>query len=149
MIKNTLTILAIFLLTACSQSPFPADSLVIEKNSPAIINGVLNEPIGIETLGGVFTPLIEPGTTVPCTHTEIFSTAADNQDQIMITLYRGEEKLVSDNTQIGKYQIQEIPPAPRGEPQIQISFIVSDADIRLHAKDLATDKTMKIVEKKE
>jgi molecular chaperone DnaK len=101
--------------------------------------------LGIETLGGVFTKLIERNTTVPTRKSEIFSTAADNQPGVEIHVLQGERPLSRDNKTIGKFQLTDIPPAPRGMPQIEVTFDI-DANGILHvsAKDLGTGKEQKI-----
>jgi molecular chaperone DnaK len=101
--------------------------------------------LGIETLGGVFTRLIERNTTIPTRKSEIFSTAADNQPGVEIHVLQGERQLARDNKTIGKFQLSDIPPAPRGMPQIEVTFDI-DANGILHvgAKDLGTGKEQKI-----
>ncbi|MDD5705246.1 MAG: molecular chaperone DnaK, partial [Kiritimatiellae bacterium] len=101
--------------------------------------------LGIETLGGVATPLIERNTTIPTKKSEIFSTAADNQPGVEIVVLQGERKMSADNKQIGRFKLDGIPPAPRGVPQIEVSFDI-DANGILHvsAKDLGTGKEQKI-----
>jgi len=101
--------------------------------------------LGIETLGGVFTKLIERNTTVPTRKSEIFSTASDNQPGVEIHVLQGERQLSRDNKTIGKFQLTDIPPAPRGVPQIEVTFDI-DANGILHvsAKDLGTGKEQKI-----
>ncbi|MCS6771747.1 MAG: molecular chaperone DnaK [Kiritimatiellae bacterium] len=101
--------------------------------------------LGIETLGGVFTPLIERNTTIPTRKSEIFSTAADNQTSVEIHVLQGERKMAADNKTIGKFHLDGIPPAPRGVPQIEVTFDI-DANGILHvsAKDLGTGKEQKI-----
>lgn len=101
--------------------------------------------LGIETLGGVFTKLIEAGTTIPTKKSEIFSTASDNQTSVEIHVLQGERPLAKDNKTIGRFHLDGIPPAPRGVPQIEVAFDV-DADGILHvsAKDKATGKEQKI-----
>src|SRR5215472_16950160 len=93
--------------------------------------------LGIETLGGVFTKLIERNTTTPTRKSEIFSTASDNQPGVEIHVLQGERPLSRDNKTIGKFQLTDIPPAPRGVPQIEVTFDI-DANGILHvsAKDL-------------
>ena len=86
---------------------------------------------------------------MPCQKSEIFSTASDNQDKIMIMLYRGAAQMARDNFKIGDFQIQNIPRAPRGVPNIQVSFIVTTTDIILEARDLSSGGAVKIVEIKQ
>jgi len=101
--------------------------------------------LGIETLGGVFTRLIERNTTIPTRKSEIFSTASDNQPGVEIHVLQGERQFARDNRTIGKFHLTDIPPAPRGMPQIEVTFDI-DANGILHvgAKDLGTSKEQKI-----
>jgi len=101
--------------------------------------------LGIETLGGVFTKLIERNTTIPTRKSEIFSTASDNQPGVEVHVLQGERQFSKDNKTIGKFQLTDIPPAPRGVPQVEVSFDI-DANGILHvgAKDLGTGKEQKI-----
>jgi molecular chaperone DnaK len=101
--------------------------------------------LGIETLGGVFTKLIERNTTIPTRKSEIFSTASDNQPGVEIHVLQGERPMARDNKTIGKFHLTDIPPAPRGMPQIEVTFDI-DANGMLHvsAKDLGTGKEQKI-----
>jgi len=101
--------------------------------------------LGIETLGGVFTKLIERNTTIPTRKSEIFSTASDNQPGVEIHVLQGERPMARDNKTIGKFHLTDIPPAPRGVPQIEVTFDI-DANGILHvsAKDLGTGKEQKI-----
>jgi len=102
--------------------------------------------IGLETMGGVFTPIIERNTTIPTKKSQIFSTASDNQHAVTISIYQGERKLVADNKMLGRFNLEGIPPAPRGIPQIEVTFDV-DANGILHvsAKDKASGKEQKVV----
>src|SRR5437867_6746792 len=101
--------------------------------------------LGIETLGGVFTKLIERNTTIPTRESEIFSTASDNQPGVEIHVLQGERQFARDNKTIGRFKLDDIPPAPRGVPQIEVTFDI-DANGILHvsAKDLGTGKEQKI-----
>ncbi len=101
--------------------------------------------LGIETLGGVFTKLIERNTTIPTRKSEIFSTASDNQTSVEIKVYQGERAMARDNRLLGVFQLVGIPPAPRGVPQIEVTFDI-DANGILHvtAKDRATGNEQKI-----
>jgi molecular chaperone DnaK len=101
--------------------------------------------LGIETLGGVFTKLIERNTTVPTRKSEIFSTASDNQPGVEIHVLQGERQFAKDNKTIGKFQLTDIPPAPRGVPQIEVTFdIDANGILHVNAKDLGTGKEQKI-----
>ncbi|MGE3954330.1 MAG: molecular chaperone DnaK [Parachlamydiales bacterium] len=101
--------------------------------------------LGIETLGGVMTPLVERNTTIPTQKKQIFSTAADNQPAVTIRVLQGERKMADDNKEIGRFDLTDIPPSPRGTPQIEVAFDI-DADGILHvsAKDKASGKEQKI-----
>ena len=101
--------------------------------------------LGIETLGGVFTRLIERNTTIPTKKNEIFSTASDNQPGVEIHVLQGERQFARDNKTIGKFQLAEILPAPRGMPQIEVTFdIDANGILHVNAKDLGTGKEQKI-----
>lgn len=101
--------------------------------------------LGIETLGGIMTPLVERNTTIPTQKKQVFSTAADNQPAVTIRVLQGERKMANDNKEIGRFDLSDIPPAPRGMPQVEVSFDI-DADGILHvsAKDLSSGKEQKI-----
>lgn len=102
--------------------------------------------LGLETLGGVFTRLINRNTTIPTKKAQSFSTAADNQTQVQIKVLQGEREMAADNKLLGEFDLIGIPPAPRGVPQIEVSFDI-DADGILHvsARDKATGKEQRIV----
>ncbi len=101
--------------------------------------------LGIETLGGVFTKLIERNTTIPTRKSEIFSTAADNQTSVEIKVYQGERAMARDNRLLGVFQLVGIPPAPRGVPQIEVTFdIDANGILNVSAKDLATGNEQQI-----
>lgn len=101
--------------------------------------------LGIETLGGIMTKIVERNTTIPCTRKQIFSTAEDNQTAVTIKVYQGEREMAADNRLLGMFNLEGIPPAPRGVPQIEVTFDI-DANGILHvtAKDLGTGKEQKV-----
>jgi molecular chaperone DnaK len=102
--------------------------------------------LGIETMGSVLTPMIEKNTTIPVKKTEVFSTAADNQPSVEIHVLQGERKMAADNRSLGKFQLADIPPSPRGTPQIEVTFdIDANGILNVSAKDKATGKEQNIV----
>ncbi len=101
--------------------------------------------LGVETLGGIFTKLIERNTTIPTRRSEIFSTAADNQTSVEIHVLQGERPLAKDNTSLGRFYLEGIPPAPRGVPRIEVTFDIDENGIlHVSAKDLGTGKEQSI-----
>jgi len=101
--------------------------------------------LGIETLGGVFTKLIERNTTVPTKKSQVFSTAADNQTAVTIRVFQGEREMANDNKLLGQFDLVGIPAAPRGMPQIEVAFdIDANGIVHVSAKDLATQKEQSI-----
>lgn len=101
--------------------------------------------LSIETLGGVATPMIERNTTIPISKTQVFSTAADNQTQVEVHVLQGERPMAADNKSLGRFILEGLPPAPRGVPQIEVTFdIDANGILNVHAKDKATGKEQKI-----
>ena len=119
-----------------------------------VLNGEVNDlvlldvtplSLGIETLGGVMTVLIPRNTTIPTTKSQVFSTAADNQPAVDIHILQGERPMAQDNKTLGHFQLANIPPAPRGVPQIEVSFdIDANGIVNVKAKDLGTNKEQAI-----
>ncbi|WP_104018506.1 molecular chaperone DnaK [Roseovarius nitratireducens] len=101
--------------------------------------------LGIETLGGVFTRLIDRNTTIPTNKSQIFSTAEDNQSAVTIRVFQGEREMAADNKMLGQFNLENIPPAPRGMPQIEVTFdIDANGIVNVSAKDKGTNKEQKI-----
>lgn len=101
--------------------------------------------LGIETMGGVFTKLIDRNTTIPTSKSQVFSTAADNQPAVDIHVLQGERPITADNKTLGRFQLTDIPAAPRGVPQIEVSFdIDKNGIVNVRAKDLGTQKEQTI-----
>src|SRR5205807_3386949 len=102
--------------------------------------------LGIETLGGVMTPLIQRNTTIPTSKSQVFSTAADGQTSVEIHVLQGERSMASDNKSLGKFILDGILPAPRGVPQIEVTFdIDANGILNVSAKDKATGKEQRVV----
>merc|ERR1712241_1230282 len=102
--------------------------------------------LGIETLGGVFTKLISRNTTIPTKKSQVFSTAADGQTQVEIKVHQGEREMAGDNKLLGQFQLVGIPPAPRGVPQVEVTFdIDANGIVNVHARDKGTGKEQQIV----
>merc|ERR1712226_450595 len=102
--------------------------------------------LGIETLGGVFTKLISRNTTIPTKKSQVFSTAADGQTQVELKVHQGEREMAADNKMLGQFQLQGIPPMPRGVPQIEVTFdIDANGIVNVHTRDKGTGKEQQIV----
>ena len=114
--------------------------------SDVVLLDVTPLSLGIETLGGVFTKLVERNTTIPTSKSQVFSTAADNQPSVDVVVYQGEREMAADNRKLGNFQLSDIPPAQRGVPQIEVSFdIDADGIVSVKASDKGTGKEQSIV----
>ena len=101
--------------------------------------------LGVETQGGVFTKIIERNTTIPTRKSQVFSTTEDNQNVVRVHVLQGEREMAADNKTLGRFELVGIPPAPRGVPQIEVTFdIDTDGIVNVSAKDLGTGKTQQI-----
>ncbi|HHW61356.1 MAG TPA: molecular chaperone DnaK [Syntrophomonadaceae bacterium] len=120
-------------------------SILAGDTTDVVLLDVTPLSLGIETLGGVFTKIIDRNTTIPTSKSQIFTTAADNQPSVDIHVLQGERKMAANNITLGRFQLTGLPPAPRGVPQIEVSFdIDANGIVNVTAKDLATNKEQKI-----
>ena len=137
-----LTALSLLMFGCQSQSQTP---IVVEDKIPIVrADRTTTEALGIETLGGVFTPLIKPGTVVPCSLSEVFSTAVDGQSQIAVTLVRGTNQMAARNHALGQFQVVGVPSAPRGTPQVEVTFTITERQILLSARDLTRKTKLRV-----
>jgi len=130
-----------FFISSCSN---PEPEVILEENSSIAVSANLTENIGIEIFGGAFAPIIEKGSPVPSIISKTFSTAEDNQDQLTIAVFRGLSKMAKENTSLGKFKITGFNPEKRGMPAIQVTFGVSKKKIWIEAKDLHTNRKLKL-----
>ena len=118
---------------------------IVEKPTPAVSGAsALVEDIGIETLGGVFTPLLSRGCKLPCSSTQVFSTADDRQTEIKLFLFRGNAKMTKNARPLGVYVVLGVPPEPRGLPQVAVTFSVEGNQISLTALDKKSNRALEI-----
>lgn len=122
-----------------------AAQTIVEKPTPAVSGtSVLVEDIGIETLGGVFTPLLSRGCKLPCSSTKVFSTADNRQTDIKLFLFRGNAKMTKNAHPLGVYVVLGFPPEPRGMPQVAVTFAVEGDQISLTALDKKSNRALEI-----
>jgi len=119
--------------------------VLVGEMSGIVLLDVAPLSLGIETLGGVFTRIIKRNTTIPSRKSDTFSTAADNQTSVTLRVLQGEREMANDNKQLGTFDLGGIPPAPRGVPQIEVSFdIDANGIVHVSAKDKATGKSSSV-----
>jgi molecular chaperone DnaK (HSP70) len=119
--------------------------LVLERSTPAVgSDGILVMDIGIETFGGAFTPILKTGEATPCTRSETFSTSTDEQSAVLVRLYRTKGTKLEGAHFLGEVRIAGFEPAPRGMPQIKVSFRVEKARIEMFARDTKADIALDI-----
>src|SRR5438552_2824193 len=120
--------------------------LLLGSKSEVLLLDVTPLSLGIETLGGVFTKLIERNTTIPKTEKQVFSTADDNQTAVTVRVFQGERPMANDNRLLAQFNLEGIPPAPRGMPQIEVTFdIDANGILNVSARDVKTGKEQRIV----
>jgi len=133
MVRSSFVLVALA-LAGCAHTD--SASILVGPGTAAISqNGTLSESIGIETLGGVLTPLLAKGCKIPCSLSQTFSTAEDGQSQILLHLYRGDAAMAKSAHSLGTFQITGIAPMPRGEPSVRVEFLADTGGITLKATD--------------
>ena len=139
--------LAFWVFSSCRNEPVSLPPTIVEFASPAIgQDNNLIEAVGVEGPGGVFNAVLEKGTEVPCTGSEVLSISLDNQQrELHLSVFRGNASMVRDCQFLGKFKISNNPPFPRGKAQIEITLSVRDGYILILAKDLNTKSQMFVV----
>ncbi|KRD32086.1 hypothetical protein ASE35_14130 [Lysobacter sp. Root916] len=147
MFQEAIVKYAIGLLALCLSGCLHTESasILVEPASAMLVEGkILRESVGVETLGGVFTPLLTKGCEIPCSRSETFSTAEDGQSQILVRLYRGNTRMVKTARSLGEFQITGFAPARRGEPAIAVKFEVDAGGFTLSATDIKDSSRLSI-----
>ena len=140
------TLSVLFAVTSCSNPYLDHPSTIVELNSPAIgSNGFLEEAVGLETVGGILSRLLNVGCKIPCASTETFSTASDNQKRISTRLFRGNGTMATDAKPLGEYGIEGIPPMPRGQPLIEVRLTAEGRNLIIAATDAKTRRPYQVV----
>jgi len=134
-----------YLLLILFSSASVATPTIVETHTPVVSTaGALAEDVGIETLGGVFTPLLTRGCKIPCSSTQVFSTADDRQSEIKLFLFRGNAKMTKDAHRLGLFVVVGVPTGPRGTPQVAVTFAVKDNQISVSAFDKNSNRILEV-----
>lgn len=137
--------LVLAILNACAQQATDTQPFVVESPSPVVAGSSnLRENVGLETLGGVFTPLLPQGCSIPCHQSFVFSSAADDQPKIELRLFRGLGETTNAAHALGVFEVTGFAPMPAGEPKVEVSFTASSRGIELAAVDLHTGRHLRI-----
>jgi molecular chaperone DnaK (HSP70) len=137
---------ALTLSLACTRHPAHVPPTLVESPVGAVgAEGVLTQGIGMETLGGVFQPLLKVGSKEPCEVTRLFTTGDDNQSQITIWLYRGNAEFVAANTLLGSFQVQGFTRGPRGTPAVAVTLRLSSGSLSIEAFDQVGNRQLPVV----
>lgn len=147
----SLILIAIFIFIAFSgqsekkkENDMTEQTVIIEKKSPVVKNNIVNENIGISIMGQKLAPFINKGEKVPCKKSYKFSTSVDNQQEILLSFYRGTGEGINDAIFLGKYGITRFEAMPAGEPIVEVTVEVTPRDIVIHAKDLRNRNILSI-----
>ncbi|MES2295923.1 MAG: Hsp70 family protein [Pseudomonadota bacterium] len=136
--------LAYLLLVLFSGVCFAAPTIV-ESPTPIVSKAdALGADVGIETLGGVFTPVLVRGCKIPCSSTQVFSTADDRQSEIKLILFRGNARMTKNTHRLGTFVVLGVPPEPRGMPQVAVTFAVEGSQISVSAVDKKSSRALEV-----
>jgi molecular chaperone DnaK (HSP70) len=142
-------LIVLVIVNACARMAVDPAPFVVESPSPAVAGAnTLQENVSIETLGGVLTPLLKQGCTIPCRQSFVFSTAADGESEIKIRLFRGSTTIATAHP-LGLFHVTGFTPMPRGQPKVRVSLIGSAEGIELVAVDLRNGAALNITRKDE